>query len=147
MKTIDYLDLAKTRAGLSSDYALANALGVTRQAVSSWRSSSRPRYPEVLHALLLAELCQIEAIRVLADIELDKADHYGKFAESAALNALMARTISTTFRDYVTKAGVVITGILIGTVLAAPSPVNASSIYPAKPTPVNAPSLYIMSTQ
>jgi hypothetical protein len=145
MKTIDYLDLAKTRAGLPSDYALANALGVTRQAVSSWRSTTRPRYPEVVHALQIADLCQMERLRVLADIEFDKAEYYGRLAEMAALQRLMNEPYTASSRGIAGKAVTGFAGLLLaGSILIAPSPVNASSYSPGKLANTQDGSLYIM---
>jgi plasmid maintenance system antidote protein VapI len=36
MKTIDYLDLLKSKLGITSDYALAKAIGISKQAVSRY---------------------------------------------------------------------------------------------------------------
>lgn len=149
VKTIDYLDLAKTRAGLPSDYALANALGVSRQAVSSWRSTTRPRYPEVVHALQIADLCQIDRLRVLADIEFDKAEYYGRVAEMAALQRLMDETCMTNVRESFGKAVGGIAGLLLaGSILISPSPVNASSISPGKSANITErPSVYYVNSR
>lgn len=102
MKTVEYLDLAKQCAGLPSDYALAHRIGVTPQAVSSWRSASRPRYPEVLHALMLADICRLDPVKVLSDIEMDKATHYDRTKELAAWHALLSR-VSNATTEYVSK--------------------------------------------
>lgn len=144
MKTVEILDLAKTRAGLPSDYALARRLGVTPQAVSSWRSSTRPRYPEVLHACLLAEICALDPMKVLADIEMDKAEHYSRTNELSAWRNLLNRAVNGS-TEYRTKAGTVITGIfLAGSLLTPPAPVNASSLSPMRNGPAEGGDLCIL---
>jgi transcriptional regulator with XRE-family HTH domain len=116
MKTTEYLDLARARAGLPSDYALAARLGVTRQAVSSWRSPTRPRYPEVLHGYLIAQLCGADPLKVLADIEMDKAEHYEKHDDLAAWQQLLSRV------------GTAAAAVAMGCVLISPSPSNARQV-------------------
>lgn len=131
MKTVEYLDLAKQRANLPSDYALAQALCVTRQAVSSWRSADRPRYPETIHAFTLATLCNLDPVQVLSDIEIDKAAHYQKQPEIERWNALLKRM------------GGVAAAALMGAIISPPSEATASMKTPSKP----APTVYIMSTR
>lgn len=82
MKTAEILDLAKTRLGISSDYALSKKLGVTTQAVSGWRSGAR--LPDSLTALRLGELVSNSPASVLADIERERAERAGRQDQASA---------------------------------------------------------------
>lgn len=131
MKTPEYLDAAKRLTGLPSDYALASRLGVSRQAVSSWRSEKRRVFPDVLHAVTLAEMCSMDPIKVLADIEMDKAEYYAKTSEIDAWKLLLQRM------------GGVAASLVLGTVLSSPSPAAAAM----KTAQADTPAMYIMSTR
>lgn len=72
MRTVDYLDAAKRAARLPSDYALAMRLGSSRQRISNWRVGRS--VPEPLECYKLAELCGVDPIKVLADLELERAE-------------------------------------------------------------------------
>ncbi len=63
MDTMELLDQAKARAGLSSDSALAAGLGVTKQAVSNWRHGNK--LPDAVACEKLAVLSGIPLARVL----------------------------------------------------------------------------------
>lgn len=69
--TIRYLDAAKARAGLISDYALAKRLGMPQSTMSSYRTGRRQL--DALAAFQVAELAGIDAREVIAAVELDKA--------------------------------------------------------------------------
>lgn len=64
--TVDFLDALKARHHLPSDYALAKILGITRSAVSCYRSGKVALGEEM--ALKVAELLETEPGYVLARI-------------------------------------------------------------------------------
>jgi transcriptional regulator with XRE-family HTH domain len=70
MEIQELLDKAKKRAGLNSDYALAQSLGFTKQAISKWRNDLGA--PDAEGALKLAGLAGIEPVAALAVCELAK---------------------------------------------------------------------------
>lgn len=59
----DLLDRAKKAEGLDTDMALAEALGVTRAAVSGWRHATR--YPDEVACARLAKMTGEPLARVL----------------------------------------------------------------------------------
>jgi len=89
MRTIDYLDAARSRAGLPSDYALAARLGATRAAVSSWRCGRK--FPDALHAFRLAELAQCDPAKALADMELERAERQHRDDAAAGWRSILQR--------------------------------------------------------
>ncbi|KVD37924.1 helix-turn-helix domain-containing protein [Burkholderia ubonensis] len=68
--TIDWLDAVKARLDLPSDYAAAKVLGVTRQAVSSWRNGHQP-LPEEM-CLKMAEILDVSPFEVLATVKIER---------------------------------------------------------------------------
>lgn len=128
MRTTDYLDAARTRAGLPSDYALAKRLSVKPSAVSNWRNGRA--VPEPLIAYHLAELSDIAPIRVLADLELERAER-GHRDDAAA-----------GWRDILAKIGGVAASFVVVAGLSAPSPSQAAPTQ--YPTKIVGDSLYIM---
>lgn len=89
MRTSDYLDAARSRAGLPSDYALAARLGATRAAVSSWRCGRK--YPDALHAFRLAELADVDPARLVADLELQRAESLHRDEAAAGWRSILQR--------------------------------------------------------
>ncbi len=71
MKTADYLDALKARLSLSSDYALAKRLDTSTAAVSNYRRGKRTF--DALMAYRVAELLDLDPMRVLADMEAERA--------------------------------------------------------------------------
>lgn len=71
MNTIELLDAVKVRRGITSDYALAKALGVTQQAVSSYRAGRSRIDDEV--ALTVAEILNIHPLQVIAAANAERA--------------------------------------------------------------------------
>lgn len=128
MKTDQYLDQAKQASGITSDYGLAKVLGVTRQAVSNWRQART--LPDPLICFRLAELLEINAAQVLADIELERAEHSGR-VDHASL-----------WREWVEKLGGVAAAVLLGAVLTGPSPAQSRASASSAGD-----GLYIMSTR
>jgi transcriptional regulator with XRE-family HTH domain len=112
MRTAALLDLARERAGIPSDYALASRIGCTRSVVSMWRSGKS--FPEALYCWKLADLCGIDALHVIADVELDRAERYSH------------EDVANEWRSILSRIGGAAAAVLMGTVLSSPSPANAS---------------------
>lgn len=128
MNTNDYLDLAKTKSGISSDYGLAARIGATRQAVSRWRNGGNP---DPLYAAKIAELAQIDPLVVIADIEIEKA------------NTAHKPTVTAEWRTLLSRLSGVAAALMVWTVLTSPSPAHASM----KTEVLSSPPVYIMSTR
>lgn len=115
MRTVDYLDAAKRAAHLTSDYALAARLGASRQSVSGWRKGSS--VPDAFYAFRLAELAGVDPARVVADIELEKAEKADADERAAGWRTILG------------KLGGAAAGLAMAvgvTAVSAPSPVQAS---------------------
>ncbi len=69
--TIQWLDAIKKARGLSSDYAVAKALGVTAQVISHYRNGRRAFDPYT--AAKVAELVGVEPMQVIASVEAERA--------------------------------------------------------------------------
>lgn len=68
MNMNELLDQAKTRANLSSDYALSKATGISQQILSGIRKGRR--HPSNEEAVKLAALAGLPEMKVIAEIEL-----------------------------------------------------------------------------
>jgi plasmid maintenance system antidote protein VapI len=68
--TLDYLNEAKARLGLESDYALAKHLGLTVGSVSHY--VNRRRVIDNYTAAKLAEILGVEPIEVIAAAEFER---------------------------------------------------------------------------
>lgn len=108
MKTVDYLDAVKRRLGLPSDYALQKPLGVSKQAISSYRTG-HSTFDHIV-AGRIAELLDVDPIRVIADVEIERATK----PEQRKLWERIAAKVA---------AGVL---VAVGAQLAAPAPAQAS---------------------
>lgn len=64
MKTQDYIEAAKKKSGITSDYGLAKRLGITKQAMSGYATGNR--IMDDYTAARLAELLDLEPIEVIA---------------------------------------------------------------------------------
>lgn len=73
MKTAQYLDAAKQKLGIKSDYALAPCLGMTKQAISKMRN--RPLVMSNTTAAKVAEILDLDPLRVIADMELERGSN------------------------------------------------------------------------
>lgn len=69
--TVQYLDAVRERLGLPSDYATAKALGVTRAAVSSYRTGRT--IPDDLVCARIADALGVEPMEVIAAINYQRA--------------------------------------------------------------------------
>lgn len=70
MQTIEYLAAAKAKLQISSDYELAKRLGVSRQSVSDLVHGATMKNST---AARVAEILEIDPLRVIADAELERA--------------------------------------------------------------------------
>ena len=92
MKVIDLLDHAKAAAGATSDNQFAGVLGVSRQAVSTWRKGGA--YPDEVTCAKLAELTGLSLAKVLGIVGEARAISkeakavWRKLATAAAVAAL-----------------------------------------------------------
>jgi len=71
MNTLEYLAAVKTRLRITSDYALAERLGVTRSAVSKMQQGGVSFSDDT--ALAVAEILQVEPWLVIADANAERA--------------------------------------------------------------------------
>lgn len=76
MTLLDLIEKAKTRANITSDYALAKVMGVDRRYVSLWKKGKK--HPSTDEAVKLATLAGIEEMRVIAEIEMQTAKNEQK---------------------------------------------------------------------
>jgi transcriptional regulator with XRE-family HTH domain len=97
MNTMEYLAACKTRLGIESDYALAKALGVTQQAVSSYRSGNSKINDDV--ALSVAEILGINPLQVIAAANAERA----KTPEAKARWSSVMEKFSVSFRNRLSK--------------------------------------------
>lgn len=93
MQVSELLDLAKKAQGITTDMALAEALGISRSAVSAWRSGDKG--PSTVQCATLAGLTGQPLARVLGivgearAISREEKSVWRKLAASAAVVALM----------------------------------------------------------
>lgn len=71
MNTIEYLDAVKVKRGITSDYALAKALGVAQPTVIGYRSGRTTINDDT--ALAIAEILQIHPLQVIACANAERA--------------------------------------------------------------------------
>lgn len=87
MKAADWIDRVKAAKGLTSDYSVANALGLSRATVSKYRSTT-PTLDEDT-ALKVAHALSIDVAIVLADQAMERSkDQEARSAWSAILDRL-----------------------------------------------------------
>lgn len=71
MNTVDYLQACKTRLNITSDYALAARLGVTRSGISQYQSGRNQMGDET--AVRVAEILGIDPAQVLLNLAMERA--------------------------------------------------------------------------
>jgi transcriptional regulator with XRE-family HTH domain len=71
MNTIEFLDRLRARRGLTSDYQVAKALGVSHTRVSNWRTG-RNTFDDGVALLIAAELAMLPGY-VLACMKAERA--------------------------------------------------------------------------
>lgn len=97
MNTIEFLDAVKMRRGITSDYALAKVLGISQQAVSSYRAG-RSRIDDDV-ALTVAEVLEIHPMQVIAAANAERA----KTPEAKARWESLMEKFSVSFRNRLPK--------------------------------------------
>src|SRR4051812_26521993 len=70
MDTADYCAALKRRLKISSDYALAKALAVSKQAISKYVNGERAF--DTTMAVRVAELLELDPMKVIADCEIER---------------------------------------------------------------------------
>lgn len=71
MNTIEYLDAVKAKRGISSDYALAKALGVGQSAIIGYRASRTTINDDT--ALAIAQILELNPLVVIATANAERA--------------------------------------------------------------------------
>lgn len=71
LNTIDLLDAAKQRAGITSEYRLCRTVGASDQTLRNWRLGRS--VPDEKHAAALAELAGLDVGYVLASMAAERA--------------------------------------------------------------------------
>lgn len=109
--TLHFLDAVKARHGLKSDYSLAPLLGITRSAVSKFRSGKD--FFGDSTAIRVAELLEIDPAIVLASVHAERAKSEAE---------------KTAWRSIIEKLGGIAAALLISlSGLSAPTPAQAST--------------------
>lgn len=96
MKTADYCAALKRRWKITSDYELAKRLGVAKQTVSNYVNGHRVF--DNTTAARVAEILELEPMRVIADAELERGS---------------SRELWTRIRDAAAIAGAMIGGAVL----------------------------------
>ncbi|WP_211453010.1 hypothetical protein [Collimonas antrihumi] len=78
MNQIDLIDAAKQQQGLTSDYSLAQRLGVTTARISDLRSQRRA--PDDAEVSMLADMAKIDLRAALAAVHKDREKNPAKRA-------------------------------------------------------------------
>lgn len=97
VRTIELVAQVKARNGLSSDAALARALGMTEKTVARWRTGRN--WPDDQTAARLAQLAGLDAAAVVAWVHAERASNPGDrelwktIAERLATPAAMALAV------------------------------------------------------
>lgn len=99
MKTSEYLDLVRATLHLPSDYALQKPLGISKTQLSNYRNG-RDSLSDTM-ALRVAEICQLDAVRVLLDMHMERA----KTPEIRAAWATALEKISASFTNLLLGCG------------------------------------------
>ncbi|MEX3614306.1 MAG: helix-turn-helix transcriptional regulator [Burkholderia gladioli] len=88
-----YLDLAKTRRGLSSDYALSKALGASSTSVISNYRNGRSHFDDTM-AIKVAALCEVDPLELIAVANYSRA----RSDDARAVWSALLEKISKGFR-------------------------------------------------
>lgn len=144
-RVIEYLEAAKVKLGIRSDYELAKRLQITASAVSRYRKRGTTFDPAT--AVKVSEILEIPPMRVIADAELERARSpdqrefwravLGKVAAIAAgAVGLAIATYPAELVAAVLTAVCVLCKIAVRTfrrLAAASLPSAAALFYPARP--------------
>lgn len=124
MKTTEYCAALKRRWKISSDYELAKRLGVSKQAISNYVNGQRAF--DVTTAARVAEILELEPLRVIADMELERGS---------------SPELWKRLRDAAAIAGVMVAGALLYQVLAGGFDINGFASALALAVPLQASSV------
>jgi len=78
MKASEYIDLAIKKAGVANDNQLSNALGWTSSKVCNYRKNKQAMDNDA--AIEIAELLEMPAIKIIADMEIQRGKTKNKKA-------------------------------------------------------------------
>ncbi len=98
MNTKQYLQAAKARLGITSDYALAARLGITRSGISQYQSGKNTMGDET--ALKIAEILGIDPGKVLLDMAVERS----KSSEIQAVWAGLMEKFSMGFKSFISSS-------------------------------------------
>lgn len=104
----EYLDAAKEKLGITSDYELAKRLDVTRQRISAYRAGKE--WPDVSACVRLAVILEKDPAAVITDLE---AQHTKDAKKAAFLRDFALRASGTK-----TAAARTLASLFIGALLA-----------------------------
>jgi plasmid maintenance system antidote protein VapI len=110
MNTVQYLNAAKRKLEISSDYALAKRLGITKASISLLVNGRSVMSNTT--AAKIAEILELDPLRVIADMELERG------------------TNDELWRRIARKVAGVVLPVAIAGSIAAPSPAGASADRP-----------------
>jgi transcriptional regulator with XRE-family HTH domain len=94
LNTIEYLQAVKTRLEITSDYALAKALGITQSTISGYRAG-RSRIDDDV-ALTIADILRIHPLQVIAAANAERA----KTPEQRARWSGVMEKFSASFKNH-----------------------------------------------
>lgn len=95
MKSAEIIKKIKAKHGVTSDYAVAKMMGVSRQLMSQWSRGTQDM--GVADAITAAELLDIEPVKIIASVEIERArsdrqrgilSRYEGFADVALMAAI-----------------------------------------------------------
>jgi transcriptional regulator with XRE-family HTH domain len=129
--TRHYIELAKRRQHIETDYALAKLMGVSRQHVSNWQLGKKTM--DTQNCFKIAELVGMDARIVIADIEVERAERMGR-EEDAEWWSNMRKTF-----------GQLVLALIAGAAITGPSP-NANAATARVAAQSDSDGLCIMST-
>jgi transcriptional regulator with XRE-family HTH domain len=129
MNTAVLIDQARARSSISSDYKLAQLLGVSRQVVSQWRNGVS--FPTTRTLFDLAELAKRNPAEVIAEIEQERELRAGRLEAAEG------------WRNTLQRLAGVAAGLAVVSMTSAPVPAAAA----AENAQAARPPVYLMSTR
>jgi len=99
MKTPSYLNAAKKKLGITSDYALAARLGLTRSAISQLQAGRSGMSDET--GIKIAEILEINPAQVMLDLAMERA----RTPETQAIWSGLMNKLQASFESLILPAG------------------------------------------
>ena len=90
MKTLEYCVALKRRLNITSDYELAKRLGVSKTTISNYTTGRRAF--DVSIAARVAEMLELDPMKVIADMELERGTNDALWSRIAKKVALVMLT-------------------------------------------------------